>query len=125
MMAFRWLPMPCSCSALLSASASAFLTTRIFSASPLAFAATCSRWAALISFMADFTFASGTMSVTSTLTISYPNPAMSASSSLLHRGGNAGLTGEHFIQRHSRHVPEDYLLHIRFDLCARIGQLIV
>src|ERR1700694_4999654 len=63
--ALRWLAMPWPCRALLSASASACFTLRIFSASPRALAATCSRCAALISFIADFTFSSGWMSVTS------------------------------------------------------------
>ena len=68
--AFYKLAMPEPCSALDSASASARFTTRIFSASPRALAATCSRWAALMSFIAALTFSSGMMSVTRTLTIS-------------------------------------------------------
>jgi hypothetical protein len=65
MMAWRSAAMPLPWRAFDSASASACLTLRIFSASPRAWAATWARWAALMSFIASLTLESGMMSVTS------------------------------------------------------------
>merc|ERR1712216_231152 len=62
------------------ASASAAFTTMIFSASALSCAATRRRCAALISFMAIFTFWSGAMSVTSVWMMAYPNSVIAFSS---------------------------------------------
>src|ERR1700731_1017969 len=123
MMALRWLAMPWPCSALLCASASAFFTTRIFSASPRALAATCSRCAALMSFIADFTFASGTMSVTSTDDL-VAEAGHVGVELLLHGSGDAGLAGENLIQRHAGHMAENDLLDIGLDLLHRVGQLV-
>merc|ERR1712216_973695 len=72
MMAWRWRAMPVHAKNFASASASAAFTTMIFSASALSCATTRRRCAALISFMAIFTFWSGAMSVTSVWMMAYP-----------------------------------------------------
>ena len=67
--ACRWSATPLPERAFASASASAAFTCMIFSASPFSLAAARIRCAALISFMASLTLASGSMSVTRVLTM--------------------------------------------------------
>ena len=69
MMAFLSSAIPLPLRALLVACASASFTIRIFSASPFSLAATLNLCASFISFIAAFTFASGSKSVTKALTI--------------------------------------------------------
>mmetsp|Transcript_13772 Transcript_13772/g.58881 ORF Transcript_13772/g.58881 Transcript_13772/m.58881 type:complete len:233 (+) Transcript_13772:3588-4286(+) len=79
MIAWRWRAMPVPAKNFASASASAAFTTMIFSASALSCAATRKRCAALISFIALFTFESGAMSVTSVWMMAYPNSVIAFS----------------------------------------------
>ena len=43
---------------------------------------------------------------------------------LLHRRGDAGLAGEHLVERHAGHMAENDLLDIGLDLLDRIGELV-
>ena len=43
---------------------------------------------------------------------------------LLHRRGNRRLRGKDLIQRHTGHMAQNHLLHVRFDLRRGVGQLI-
>ncbi len=72
MIALRWPAMPSPCRRFEAASASARLTTRIFSASPFEAAATCSRACAWMSFIAATTCEAGVMSMTRQETMMMP-----------------------------------------------------
>jgi hypothetical protein len=76
-----------------------------------------------MSFIADFTFASGTMSVTSTDDL-VAEAGHVGVELLLHGSGDAGLAGENLIQRHAGHMAENELLDIGLDLLHRVGQLV-
>ena len=83
MIACLWRAIPVPARYLASASASAALTTMIFSASARSCAATRALCAALISFIAVFTLWSGAMSVTRVWMMVYPNSVMAFSSMFL------------------------------------------
>ena len=43
---------------------------------------------------------------------------------LLHGSGDAGLAGEHLVERHAGHMAENDLLDIGLDLLHRVGELV-
>ena len=124
MMALRWLAIPCPCSALLSASASAFLTTRILSASPRA----CRRHLLALSGV-DVVHCGLDLLVGNDIGDQHVDDLVSEGGHvgvefLLDGGSDAGLRREYLIERHAGNVAQNHLLDVRLDLRDRIGELV-